>query len=247
MRPARRRLRRVEVEAGEQRDDREALHGLAEVAADHRGEPVRLAVEGERGALDLLVVLEFDLVQPHDLDREAGGSGDADEGVRRPPRRPSRCRAGRSGFLPSRAGHRPSRRRRRTARRRSWSRAAGRPGRARCCAAGAGAGPGRRRRGTPRTTTIRARSRTAGCRASRVVPWSTSVPLVRGVRRPRPYPVASRVAGRWLRRSVAGAAGARSRPRSSTGRPSGRRRGRSPRRSTRGPRRSRRGSRRRPR
>ena len=53
---------------------------IAEVAADHRGEPVGLAVEGERGALDLLVVLELDLEQPHHLDREAGGAGDADAG-----------------------------------------------------------------------------------------------------------------------------------------------------------------------
>ena len=71
----------VEVEAGEQRDDREPLHGRAEVAADHRGQPVGLAVQGELGALDLLVVLELDLVQPDDLDRDAGRAGDADQAV----------------------------------------------------------------------------------------------------------------------------------------------------------------------
>ena len=38
----------VEVVAGEQRHDGQALHGHAEVAADQRGEPVGLAVEGER-------------------------------------------------------------------------------------------------------------------------------------------------------------------------------------------------------
>ena len=73
-------LRGLEVVAGEQRHDGEALHGHREVAADHRGEPVGLAVEGEHGALDLLVVLELDLEQPDHLDREAGGAGDADRG-----------------------------------------------------------------------------------------------------------------------------------------------------------------------
>ena len=73
--------RRVEVEAGEQRDDGEALQRRAEVAADHRGEAVGLAVEGEREALDLLVVLELDLVEPDHLDRDARGAGDADDAV----------------------------------------------------------------------------------------------------------------------------------------------------------------------
>jgi hypothetical protein len=71
----------VEVEAGEQRYHREALHRLAEVAADHRRKSVGLAFERELGAFDLLVVLEFDLVQPHDLDGQAGRARDADQGV----------------------------------------------------------------------------------------------------------------------------------------------------------------------
>ncbi len=70
-----------EVEAGEQRHDGQALHRHAEVAADQRREPVGLAVHRERGALDLLVVLELGLEQPHHLDREPGGAGDADAGV----------------------------------------------------------------------------------------------------------------------------------------------------------------------
>ena len=50
---------------------------LPRISAD---EPVGLAVHRERGALDLLVVLELGLEQPHHLDREAGGAGDADRG-----------------------------------------------------------------------------------------------------------------------------------------------------------------------
>ena len=71
----------VEVEAGEQRDDGESLHREAEVGADQGGEPVGLAVHRERRALDLLVVLELGLEEPHHLDRETGGAGDADHGV----------------------------------------------------------------------------------------------------------------------------------------------------------------------
>ena len=71
----------VEVEAGEQRDDGQALHGGTEVPADHRGEAVRLAVEGHGEPLDLLVVLELDLVQPDHLDGDARGAGDPDDAV----------------------------------------------------------------------------------------------------------------------------------------------------------------------
>ena len=53
-----------------------------EVVADHRGQPVGLAVEREHGALDLLVVLELDLEQPHQLDADAGRARDADQRVR---------------------------------------------------------------------------------------------------------------------------------------------------------------------
>ena len=69
-----------EVVAGEQRHDGEALHRQAEVGADQRGEPVGLAVHRQRGALDLLVVLELDLEQPDHLDGEPGRAGDADHG-----------------------------------------------------------------------------------------------------------------------------------------------------------------------
>ena len=54
---------------------------IAEVAADHQREPVGLALEGQRRALDLLVVLELDLEEPDHLDRDAGRPGDADTGV----------------------------------------------------------------------------------------------------------------------------------------------------------------------
>ena len=70
-----------QVEAGEERHDRQALHGQAEVAADHRREPVGLALQREQRALDLLVVLELDLEELDQLDRDAGGPGDADGGV----------------------------------------------------------------------------------------------------------------------------------------------------------------------
>ena len=72
----------VQVVPGEERDDGEALHRGAEVVADHRGEPVRLAVEREHRALDLLVVLQLDLEQPDQLDADAGRAGDADQRVR---------------------------------------------------------------------------------------------------------------------------------------------------------------------
>ena len=72
---------RLEVEAGIHRHDRQALHRQPEVAPDHRGEAVGLALERHDGALDLLVVLELDLVEPDELDGDAGGAGDADDAV----------------------------------------------------------------------------------------------------------------------------------------------------------------------
>ena len=74
-------LAAVEVVPGEERDDGQALHGHAEVGPDHRGEPVRLALQRQQRALDLLVVLELDLEELDQLDRDAGGAGDADGGV----------------------------------------------------------------------------------------------------------------------------------------------------------------------
>ena len=70
----------VQVVAGEQRHDGQALHGHAEVGADQGGEAVGLAVHRQRRALDLLVVLELGLEQPDHLDGEAGGAGDPDGG-----------------------------------------------------------------------------------------------------------------------------------------------------------------------
>ena len=43
-------------------------------------EPIRLALEGEHGALDLLVVLELDLEEADQLDGDSGRAGDADRG-----------------------------------------------------------------------------------------------------------------------------------------------------------------------
>ena len=69
------------VEAGEERDDDEALHRRGQVRPHHLAELVGLALEAERLALDLLVVLELHLEQLHHLDRGAGRAGDGDAGV----------------------------------------------------------------------------------------------------------------------------------------------------------------------
>ena len=66
----------VDVVADEQRNGRQTLQGRAEIAPHHRGQPADLAVEGQRDAFDLLVVLEFDGEQPDHLDRDPGGAGD---------------------------------------------------------------------------------------------------------------------------------------------------------------------------
>ena len=71
----------VHVEAGEQRDDGQALQGHAQVGPDHRGEPVGLALQGELRALDLLEVLELQLEELDHLHRQPGGAGDADRRV----------------------------------------------------------------------------------------------------------------------------------------------------------------------
>ena len=51
------------VVTGEERDDDEALHRRGQVGADELRELIRLALEGERLALHLLVVLELHLEQ----------------------------------------------------------------------------------------------------------------------------------------------------------------------------------------
>src|SRR4051794_14094312 len=58
----------VEVVAGKQWHDGEALHGHREVVADEQRQAVGLALEAEGRAFDLLVVLELDLEQAHELD-----------------------------------------------------------------------------------------------------------------------------------------------------------------------------------
>ena len=71
----------VLVVAGEQRHHDKTLHRDAQVPADHRGQPVGLALERQRAALELLVVLELDLEQPDDLEPHPGHAGDADARV----------------------------------------------------------------------------------------------------------------------------------------------------------------------
>ena len=67
------------VPAREQRHHHQALQGETQVEPDHRGQPVGLPHQRQRLALDLLVVLELDLEQPDQLDRDPGGPGDADD------------------------------------------------------------------------------------------------------------------------------------------------------------------------
>ena len=71
----------AQVEAGENRDHHHALHGGGKVASDHLAELVGLAFKAERGALDLLVVLELELEQAHHLDCRPGGARDCDTAV----------------------------------------------------------------------------------------------------------------------------------------------------------------------
>src|SRR5699024_1485203 len=70
------------VVAPEQGHRGEALQGERQVRAHHGREPVRLPLEGEEGALDLLVVLELELEEPHEVDGQARRAGDSDGGVR---------------------------------------------------------------------------------------------------------------------------------------------------------------------
>ena len=79
------------VVAGEQRHDHEALHRRGQVGPHELGELVGLALERERLALDLLVVLELGLEQLHHLRRRTGGARERDAGVARRPGTPSRC------------------------------------------------------------------------------------------------------------------------------------------------------------
>jgi len=65
-------LAAVHVEPGEERDHGQALHGHAEVGSDHGGQAVRLALQGELGAFDLLEVLQLQLEQLDHLDGQTG-------------------------------------------------------------------------------------------------------------------------------------------------------------------------------
>ena len=78
MRPAFSGSAHQQVVAGEKRHDGKPLHGHRQVAANHHREPICLTLKGKRGALQLLVVLEFDLEKAYEFDRETGRAGDAD-------------------------------------------------------------------------------------------------------------------------------------------------------------------------
>ena len=66
----------AQVVAGEDRHDDHALHRRRKVAAHHHRQLVGLALQAQRRALDLLVVLELQLEQLDHLHRRAGGAGD---------------------------------------------------------------------------------------------------------------------------------------------------------------------------
>ncbi len=66
----------VHVVAGEERHHGETLHGHRQIAPDHRGEPVRLALQGELGPLDLLEVLKLQLEELDHLHGQPGRTGD---------------------------------------------------------------------------------------------------------------------------------------------------------------------------
>src|SRR5450432_931266 len=70
-----------QVVAREERNNSKALHRHRKVAADHHREPICLTLKGKCGSLKFFVVLEFDLEESYELDREAGGAGDADARV----------------------------------------------------------------------------------------------------------------------------------------------------------------------
>ncbi len=71
----------VLIEAGEQRHHGQPLHRHAQIAADHRGEPVGLALQREGGALHLLEVLQLQLEQLHHLHRQPRGARNTHGGV----------------------------------------------------------------------------------------------------------------------------------------------------------------------
>jgi hypothetical protein len=71
-------LRAAFVVAPEQRDHHQSLDRQGEIPPDHLGQPVGLALQREPIAGDLLVVLELQLEQLHDLDGLARCAGDGD-------------------------------------------------------------------------------------------------------------------------------------------------------------------------
>ena len=72
-------LRHRRIDAGEQGHDAETLHGQSEVAAQHRGQTIGLAVEGQPGPFDLLVVFEFEPEEADEVECDPGRSGNADD------------------------------------------------------------------------------------------------------------------------------------------------------------------------
>ena len=64
-------LAAAQVVPREEGHDDQALHGARQVLAHHLGQLVRLALEAQRHALDLLVVLELELEEANHVEREA--------------------------------------------------------------------------------------------------------------------------------------------------------------------------------
>jgi hypothetical protein len=70
----------VQVIADEQGDDDQALHGGAQIAPDHCGEPLGLAQQRQRPALHLLVMLQLDLEQAGEVESQAQRARDSYRG-----------------------------------------------------------------------------------------------------------------------------------------------------------------------
>ena len=69
------------VVSGEQRHNTQALHGRRHVVAEHLAELVGLAVQAQRAALHLLVVLQLQLEEADHLHGRPGRTGDCNARV----------------------------------------------------------------------------------------------------------------------------------------------------------------------
>ena len=69
------------VEPGEDRHHRQPLHGHGQVGGYQLAQLVRLALQTQRTAFDLFVVLQLQLEQPHHFDGRSSGARDGDTRV----------------------------------------------------------------------------------------------------------------------------------------------------------------------